>query len=250
MVTAERLVRETGIDPHRPFVCLHPGARWWFKSWPAERFAALADRIQQETHTPTLFLGSNQDKAMVSQIAGSMKTVHRNLAGRTGLQELAGVLKLASLMITNDNGPMHMAAAVKTPVVVLFALTNPPEQWRPWLVPQRLLERHAGDLVQECQVRVLLHLGRRPVGLRIGRALALKMPAGGPGGQRPVPHDPDTPERAVEHLLLRLVGVCPASVRHSHIYRIAHVIENTWAARRDALPVRPEDRSVRARRLR
>lgn len=131
VVTAERLVRETGIDPHRPFVCLHPGARWWFKSWPAERFAALADRIQQEIGTPALFLGSNQDKAMVSQIAGYMKTVHRNLAGRTGLQELAGVLKLASLMITNDNGPMHMAAAMRVPVVGLFGPTDP-LIWGPW----------------------------------------------------------------------------------------------------------------------
>ncbi len=131
VVTAERLIRESGIDPNRPFVCLHPGARWWFKSWPAERFAALADRIQQETHIPALFLGSHRDKDIVSRIAGSMKTVHRNLAGRTGLQELAGALKRASLMITNDNGPMHMAAAMRVPVVGLFGPTDP-LVWGPW----------------------------------------------------------------------------------------------------------------------
>jgi hypothetical protein len=73
---------------------------------------------------------------------------------------------------------------------------------------------------------------------------------GSANGQRPVPHDSDAPERAVEHLLLRLARVCPAPVRHSHIYRIAHVIENTWTARRDALPSRPEGRSMRHRRLR
>jgi len=131
VITAEKLIREIGIDPNQPFVCLHPGARWWFKSWPAERFAALADLIQQETHTPALFLGSNQDKAIVSQIAGSMRTVHRNLAGRTGLQELAGVLKRASLMISNDNGPMHMAAAMRVPIVGLFGPTDP-LIWGPW----------------------------------------------------------------------------------------------------------------------
>jgi len=60
-----------------------------------------------------------------------MKTVHRNLAGRTGLQELAGVLKPASLMITNDNGPMHMAAAMRVPVVGLFGPTDP-LIWGPW----------------------------------------------------------------------------------------------------------------------
>jgi len=46
---ADRLLREAGVDGARPFVCLHPGARWWFKAWPAERFAALADLIQTDT---------------------------------------------------------------------------------------------------------------------------------------------------------------------------------------------------------
>lgn len=129
--TAKRLLREAEVDPHRPLVCLHPGARWWFKSWPAERFAALADLIQQETRAQTVFLGSNEERGVVSQIATAMKTLHRNLVGRTRLQEVAAVLECASLVVSNDNGPMHMAAALRVPVIGLFGPTDP-AVWGPW----------------------------------------------------------------------------------------------------------------------
>jgi len=52
---------------------------------------------------------------------------------------LCALIEAADLVITNNTGPMHISAAVKTPVVALFALTNPPEQWGPWHVPHRLL---------------------------------------------------------------------------------------------------------------
>ena len=100
------------------------------------------------------------------------------------------------------------------------------------LMPQRLLQRHAGDLGQERQVRVLLHGGQRPVGRRIRGALALQMPAGTAGGQGAVPHDSDAAERAAQHLLLRRAGVGPAPVRDSHPYRIARVIEKSRKPRR------------------
>ena len=88
------------------------------------------------------------------------------------------------------------------------------------LVPQRLLQRHAGDLGQEPEVRVLLHGGQRSVGLGIGRAHAFRGVPGVAGGQGPVPHHADAAERARQHLLLRLIGVCPAPVRRPHLLSI------------------------------
>ncbi len=128
---AERLLQEAGIDGTRPLVCLHPGARWWFKSWPAERFAALADRIQTETLAQALFLGGEPERSVVDRIAGAMNTPSLNLVGRTGLQELGAVLEHATLMVTNDNGPMHMAAARGVPVIGLFGPSDP-AVWGPW----------------------------------------------------------------------------------------------------------------------
>jgi len=128
---ADRLLQEAGIERARPLVCLHPGARWWFKSWPSERFAALADRIQTETAAQALFLGGEQDREVGSRIAARMTTPHRTLIGRTGLKELAAVLERAVLMVSNDNGPMHMAAALGVPVVGLFGPSDS-AIWGPW----------------------------------------------------------------------------------------------------------------------
>jgi predicted lipopolysaccharide heptosyltransferase III len=128
---ADRLLKEAGIDASRPLVCLHPGARWWFKSWPAERFAALADRVQTETSAQALFLGGEPERGVAGRIAESMKTPFRSLVGRMGLQELAAMLARAALMVSNDNGPMHMAAALRVPVIGLFGPSDP-AVWGPW----------------------------------------------------------------------------------------------------------------------
>jgi heptosyltransferase-3 len=128
---ADRLLREAGVEEARPFVCLHPGARWWFKAWPAERFAALADLIQSETPAQALFLGSDQERSLESRIADGMKTPFRSLIGKTGLRALAAVLERAVLMVSNDNGPMHMAAALRVPVIGLFGPSDP-AVWGPW----------------------------------------------------------------------------------------------------------------------
>jgi predicted lipopolysaccharide heptosyltransferase III len=127
----EQLMASVGVEPGRPLVCLHPGARWWFKAWPPERFAALADRIHAETEAQALFLGGSQDHAAVQQIATAMKTSFRSVAGKTPLRDLAAVLERATLMVTNDNGPMHLAAAVGTPIVGLFGPSDP-RVWGPW----------------------------------------------------------------------------------------------------------------------
>ncbi len=133
---AKSLLQEAMVDPDKPFVCLHPGARWWFKSWPAERFAALADRIQAQTEAQTLFLGSEGDRKVIGDIVTAMRTPGRSLVGRTRLQEVAAILERALLMISNDNGPMHIAAAVGTPVIGLFGPSDP-AIWGPWGVGHR-----------------------------------------------------------------------------------------------------------------
>jgi len=128
---ADRLLKEAGLDASRALVCLHPGARWWFKSWPSERFAALADLIQQESSAQAVIVGADQERTTAGRIAEGMTTPFRSLVGRTGLQELAAVLARAALHVGNDNGPMHMAAALRVPVIGLFGPSDP-TVWGPW----------------------------------------------------------------------------------------------------------------------
>jgi predicted lipopolysaccharide heptosyltransferase III len=113
------------VSPGERFVAVHPGARWWFKSWPAARFAGLIDYIQGKLGITVVLLGSVADQETAEAILGRAETDCRSLVGRLTLLELAGLLRQAALLIGNDNGPMHIAAAMGTPVVGLFGPADP-----------------------------------------------------------------------------------------------------------------------------
>ncbi len=132
---AARLLVEVGVgEAHvggtRPLVLLHPGARYWFKAWPAERFAELADRLTDACGCRVLVGGDASDRGVAEVIRARARSAPTVLAGRTTLLQLAALLKRCALFIGNDNGPMHMAAALGTPVVALFGPSDP-SVWGP-----------------------------------------------------------------------------------------------------------------------
>lgn len=122
---------ENGFGKGDKFLVCHPGARWWFKQWPEDKFAQLADQLQEEMQLKVLFSGGPEDVPAVLGIAGRMTTSCHSLAGQTTPLQLAALIKRAQLFIGNDSGPMHIAAAVDTPVIALFGSTDP-AIWRPW----------------------------------------------------------------------------------------------------------------------
>lgn len=128
---AENLLAHKQVSRDRDLVLLHPGARWWFKAWPVERFAALADRIEEELEAWVLIAGGLDDVTTAEAIRWRMRRPAVSVAGETSVLQLAAVLKRCRLFVTNDNGPMHIAAAVGTPVVAMFGPTDPAE-WGPW----------------------------------------------------------------------------------------------------------------------
>jgi heptosyltransferase-2 len=113
----------------RPIFGLNAGAEYGpAKRWPVERFIAAAREIQQRTNCVWLVLGGKGDLAVANQIESGIqnskfKTI--NLAGQTSLRELMSLLQLCRVLLTNDTGPMHVAAALGTPVVVPFGSTSP-----------------------------------------------------------------------------------------------------------------------------
>jgi ADP-heptose:LPS heptosyltransferase len=114
----DALLRARGVAG--PFVAAHPGTRLPLKRWKVERYAALYDGIVREKGMPLVLLGMKSERALVEDIMGRMKERAVNLAGETGVRELAGVLGRASMFICNDSGPMHIAAAMGTPTVAIF----------------------------------------------------------------------------------------------------------------------------------
>jgi len=120
------LLNEAGIDQSRPLVILNTMTTWPTKHWVNERFAQVADRLLLAGMN-VFFTGGPADVVDIDKICGSMTGKGINLAGHTSLKVLAAIYKRASLVITVDSGPMHLAAAVGTPVLALFGPTAP---WR------------------------------------------------------------------------------------------------------------------------
>ena len=120
----DRLLSRSGVAPGTSWVAMNVSARWPTKRWPAESFAEVADRLQQEGHGSVVLIGGPGERAKVAAVTGQMKTPAIDLTGATTVGLLPALLRKASLLITNDSGPMHIAAAVGTPVVALFGPTS------------------------------------------------------------------------------------------------------------------------------
>jgi len=120
-----RLLQEGGLSGSAPFALIHPTARWESKKWEPTRFAELADWMAREKKLPIVFVGTKSEKEEVGRIVAKMKQPAINVAGKTSLPELAELIRRAAFFVCNDSGPMHLAAAVGTPVVALFGPTDP-----------------------------------------------------------------------------------------------------------------------------
>jgi heptosyltransferase-1 len=114
-------------DRTGPLIIIHPGTRWPTKHWPPESFASLADTLIRERQARVVFTGSPADRALISGIRELMAMPAENLSGRTDLKALARLFYQADAAVTTDTGPMHLAAAVGTPVAAVFGPTAP---WR------------------------------------------------------------------------------------------------------------------------
>jgi heptosyltransferase-1 len=124
--TAERLLVEGGVRLDQPFVAVNPVAKWPTKLWAAERFRELAERLVARGFQ-VVFTGSRVDGPLIDEMAGPLGSSVIRLDGRTTLKVLAAVYCSATVVVSTDTGPMHLAAAVGTPVVALFGPTAP---WR------------------------------------------------------------------------------------------------------------------------
>jgi ADP-heptose:LPS heptosyltransferase len=133
---ARRQLAAEGIGEQR-WVLLHPGASAPSRRYPPELWARAADEIAIRLNVPVVFSGSSEEIFLVNSIRRGMRTKSHSLAGELNLGQLGALISLAPLLLCGNTGPAHMAAAVGTPVVNLYALTNP--QHTPWRVPQRVL---------------------------------------------------------------------------------------------------------------
>ncbi len=131
----------------RGFVHVHPGSRWLFKCWPAAHTAALLDRIVEDGFTIAITGADDErERALIAEIAAAVRPATRerivDLSAQLTLPELAVVTSRARAFVGVDSAPMHIAAAMGTPVVVLFGPSGE-IQWGPWGVAARVIASDA-----------------------------------------------------------------------------------------------------------
>lgn len=116
---------------NRPKIAICPASRWVTKNWPVDRFAAVAKKLHESLNASITLLGGPDDAEACRVIENELNGECEDLAGKTSLTEMGWILSEMDLLIANDSGPSHMAAAVMTPTLVIFGPTNP-DRTRPF----------------------------------------------------------------------------------------------------------------------
>lgn len=122
--TVAELLKANGISENDKIISVSPGARSHTKQWIKEGFLDACKRCVKELGVKVVLVGDQQDLRVCSVIMREAGPGVTDLCGKTGLKELAAILKRSSLLITNDSAPMHIAWAVNTPVVAVFGPTD------------------------------------------------------------------------------------------------------------------------------
>ncbi len=122
---AENRLAAQGVGPGDILIGIAPGSVWATKRWTPEGFAAVVDSLIRDHRAKVLLLGSPGDLPVVEQVASRCREKPVNLAGQTSLRQLAALLSRCRLLITNDNGAMHVGAAQGVPIVAMFGSTTP-----------------------------------------------------------------------------------------------------------------------------
>ncbi len=121
------------------FIHLHPGSRWLFKCWPADKMATLIDLLHSEGHAIVLTAAPEpKETALIAAIKVETRAVIYDFSGQLSLKELAALTARAKLFVGVDSAPMHIAAAMGTPTVALFGPSGDKE-WGPWQVVHRVV---------------------------------------------------------------------------------------------------------------
>ncbi|HAH20819.1 MAG: hypothetical protein A2Y00_02995 [Omnitrophica WOR_2 bacterium GWF2_43_52] len=137
------------------FIIIHPWASNTQKEWPLDKFKAVALQIMNTLHIPCVLIGGPEEVKRADQFCNDMPLI--NLTGKTSLIELAGLLKKGRVLLTNDSGPMHLAAAVGIPIVAIFRKQPPAisaRRWGPVGTSNSIIEN---DVLAEISVEEVFH---------------------------------------------------------------------------------------------
>jgi lipopolysaccharide heptosyltransferase I len=124
MAAVRELCRRSGFSVDKPWIAMNMGARWPTKRWPLASFAAVMDRLHETHRAPVVMIGGADEREFTNKLRALTDRPFIDLSGEIPLGYLPALLSKATAMITNDSGPMHIAAALGVPVVAIFGPTS------------------------------------------------------------------------------------------------------------------------------
>jgi ADP-heptose:LPS heptosyltransferase len=135
------LLSAHGLGPHERFAVIHPGSGGSARDWPLARFGALGERLGREHGIRILVTGGKNEAEAVNAVVRDAGARALSLCGQLSLPELAAVYARASAVVANSTGPLHLAAALGTPVVGIYPQLTPmsPARWGPYTDWKRVL---------------------------------------------------------------------------------------------------------------
>jgi len=133
---AKDFISQNRLPSTRLLVAMHAGASIKPKEWLPERYAKVCDELVRNYNAQVVILGSKADEAVSSKIASLAEEKVINLAGKISLREATSIIKCCDMFIGNNSGPMHIAAALKVPVVTIFGPAAP-EKTAPYLEKEK-----------------------------------------------------------------------------------------------------------------
>lgn len=138
---ARKIIEQRGYKRGKPLIGIHPCSAYGMaKCWPKEYFQKLAKELLKEEDLFLLFFGQQGDDEIIKEICEVLPSRAMNLAGVTTLTELACLIELSDILVTNDSGPMHIACALKKPLIALFGSTDP-EKTGPYTEDAKMIKK-------------------------------------------------------------------------------------------------------------
>ena len=138
VVRVKEKLASIGIDNSKKWIIFHAGVSEPKRQYPVELWVQTAKAVIAEKGYSVLFSGAHSEKQLCDELALQTGEGSQSLAGLFNLEEFIALIKLAPLLVSVNTGPVHIAAAVNTAVIVLYAQTNP--QHAPWMVNHKVLE--------------------------------------------------------------------------------------------------------------
>jgi lipopolysaccharide heptosyltransferase II len=152
------LFKKYNIDGTLPIIAMSPGGKRISNHWPTKRFIKVG-QIWIENGANILVLGGNKDHDLAQKIVNAIGSASYNLAGETTLLQSAELLKRCCMLLTNDTGTMHLAAAVGTPCVVIFSARDFPGKWIPWGNNHKVIRKNpncAVCFIDDCKYNICM----------------------------------------------------------------------------------------------